>query len=90
MICGYESLSLIIYLQRAVLEVYDGFRTLRERVIGEGLPVENEGQQELVLLNVGDWALQEVNQLCRNEVSPDMNTAIEIFNTAAPYGIKCS
>ena len=69
--------------------MYDGVRNLRERAISEGLSVESDGQQELAILDVADWAVQEINQLChQDEISSDMNSALEIFNTAVPIGKK--
>lgn len=53
----------------------------------EGISVCDEELQELLVLNVADWAPEEVTQLCRDAVSlSNTDGAVELFNTTVPLG----
>ncbi|XP_045459861.1 paramyosin-like [Melitaea cinxia] len=71
--------------QQAILEVFDGLQNLREQMSREGINAGGEGQAELVVFNVADWAPNEVTQLCRDAVaSSATDGAVELFNTTVP------
>lgn len=69
------------------MEVFDGLQSLREQMSREGINAGGEGQTELVVFNVADWAPNEVTQLCRDAAaSSDTDGAVELFNTTVPIG----
>ncbi|XP_048481140.1 protein NETWORKED 1D isoform X3 [Plutella xylostella] len=74
--------------QQAILELFDNLQGLRMRMDHEGIPGSGEGVQvnDLVLLNVTDWASDEVARLYRDALaahSPD--DAIELVASILPY-----
>ncbi|CAH0717281.1 unnamed protein product, partial [Brenthis ino] len=71
--------------QQEILKLFDGIRNLREHMMREGISVCNEEIQELLVLNVADWAPEEVTQLCRDAVSfSNTDGAVELFNKTVP------
>ncbi|XP_046978841.1 centriolin-like isoform X2 [Vanessa cardui] len=71
--------------QQAVLEIFDILQNLREQMLREGISAGGEGQNELVVFNVADWAPNEVSQLCRDAAaSSATDGAVELFTTALP------
>ncbi|KAG6453818.1 hypothetical protein O3G_MSEX008339 [Manduca sexta] len=73
--------------QQAVLELFDTLRSLRDRMMREGITDSGEGlqQQELVVFNVADWAADEIAQLCRDALaSSNADDAIELINNTLP------
>ncbi|CAG5009636.1 unnamed protein product [Parnassius apollo] len=71
--------------QQAILEMFNILQSLQDRMAKEGISGEGEGisKQELVILNVTDWAAEEVSQLCNN-AHPSVEGAGEIINTMIP------
>ncbi|CAH2091841.1 unnamed protein product [Euphydryas editha] len=71
--------------QQAILEVFDGLQALQQQMLHEGINAGGEGQTDLVIFNVADWAPNEVTQLCRDAAaSSDTDGAVELFNTTVP------
>ncbi|CAH0397289.1 unnamed protein product [Chilo suppressalis] len=72
--------------QQAVLEVFENLRGLRERMAQEGSSGSGEGlpQQELVVFNVGNWAADEVAQLCRDAAAAITPGAADVINKIMP------
>ncbi|XP_045492270.1 myosin-9-like isoform X2 [Colias croceus] len=69
--------------QQALLELFDILRSLRERMINEGISAGGEGVSKLVLFNVADWTADEITQLCRSAANPSITDgAVELFNTS--------
>ncbi|CAK1578219.1 unnamed protein product [Parnassius mnemosyne] len=71
--------------QQAILEMFNNLQRLQDRMAKEGISGKGEGisKQELVILNVTDWAAEEVSQLCYN-AQPSVEGAGEIINTMMP------
>ncbi|XP_047545631.1 myosin heavy chain, muscle-like isoform X2 [Vanessa atalanta] len=71
--------------QQAVLEVFDILQNLRQQMLREGISAGGEGQNELVVFKVSDWAPNEVSQLCRDAAaSSATDGAEELLTTASP------
>ncbi|KAL4713539.1 hypothetical protein ACJJTC_007777 [Scirpophaga incertulas] len=74
--------------QQAVLAMFNNLRDLRERMCQEGNPASGEGlhPQELMVFNVGDWAVEEIAQLCRDAAaSAATDGAADIIKNIGPF-----
>ncbi|XP_050362802.1 myosin-9-like isoform X2 [Nymphalis io] len=71
--------------QQAVLQVFEILQNLRNQMLREGITAGGEGQNELVIFNVADWAPNEVTQLCRDAAASSATDGVlELFNTTVP------
>ncbi|XP_072941662.1 uncharacterized protein [Epargyreus clarus] len=71
--------------QQAILEVFEGLRSLREHMSREGITGSEEELQEFMVFNVGDWAADEVAQLCRDAAAAAATDgAARLIDTIAP------